>query len=108
MAKHLFEKGKSGNPGGRPKQSKQLEDFKLSCTRLLPVGMIEIEKLIRARKTPASVKVRIMEMMSDRVYGRPHQALTGAQGGPIVVSFTEILTAIDGSKVERMPAAAEA
>lgn len=87
-------------------------DFKAECARLLPLSMTRMEQVLRSgnpkNKAWAPVYLRIGEFLADRNYGRPAQAITGANGGPLAVSFSQILGAIDGSKGEKFEGTAEA
>ncbi len=70
MAK--FEKGKSGNPGGRPKLAASIRDACLAQTEK------NIETLISLRddaKQPGNVRLGAVNAMLDRAIGKPPQAV---------------------------------
>lgn len=92
---------------GRPRKLPSFADnfdYKAECGRLLPRGVRSLERILKQNpKTTAekALHARITEMLADRVYGRPAQALVGANGGPLAVAFAQILGGIDGTKAER-------
>lgn len=75
-----FQKGQSGNPGGR---SKAYADFVRTMQEHAPTA---IEKLILGLqdKDPKQVKFSV-EMILAYAYGKPKQAIevSGEEGGPI-------------------------
>lgn len=68
MAK--FEKGQTGNPGGRPK-SKELRDL---CRTYTADAVKELGRLAAKAKGEMTRVIAIRELL-DRSYGRPMQAL---------------------------------
>jgi hypothetical protein len=100
-----FRKGAKPGPG-RPKGSGEPPvgnwDIKDKCAELLPLAFAECEKILRSPlKSREPLKVRITEMISDRLHGRPSQAITASLQGPLAASFTELMANVDGSKGER-------
>lgn len=79
------------------------ETFKEACDNLLPKALSRVQKIVKTAepKAGAHVHVRALEVLADRVYGKPPQAITGAGGGPLLVSFQQILAGIDGASVEK-------
>jgi len=66
----LFEKGKSGNPGGRRKAAPELKELARSySTRAVEtlVGIMENRRLAAAARVSAAIA------LLDRGYGKPHQ-----------------------------------
>jgi hypothetical protein len=70
-----FLPGCSGNPSGRQKptwaEREALEEIK----KLAPGVAGKMTELLDDEKTPANVKVRIMEIILERTYGKPEAAI---------------------------------
>lgn len=121
MDKHCnattFRKGAKPGPG-RPRQTlaqkavakelrryakQQAGTFAEACESLLPKAMDRVqEALERKGAKHGPLHVRATEMLRDSVYGRPAQAITGAGGGPLVVSFQQILNKIPDGGGEKI------
>ena len=86
-----FVPGKSGNPLGRkkrtPEESAAAAEFIAGCKRLLPSALARCEKILKDKDSEPQAVIRITEMLADRVLGKPAQAITGADGGPIVLKW---------------------
>lgn len=94
-----FEKGKSGNPGGRPRVP---DDLKKSCQRLAARGLKVLEEIVNSRTefqtvdgkvvkvksaaTP-SEKIAAVRLAFEYGYGKPVQPLGGEDDkSPLVVN----------------------
>lgn len=73
-----FEKGKSGNPGGRPKENAEVRKLAREHTSEA------IKRLVDwMRSDNAKASVSAANALLDRGWGKAPQALTGEDGGPI-------------------------
>ena len=81
-----FEKGQSGNPGGRPKEDAEVKALARAH------GKAAIEKLFALMNCgQARTEVAAAQALLDRGFGKPAQAVTVAgddEGGPIRHSLT--------------------
>lgn len=78
-----FKKGKSGNPGGRPKGEGEVRDLAKAYTK---EAINKLANWMRSNNSKASVAASMA--LLDRGWGRPAQAveLSGKDGGPITVT----------------------
>lgn len=81
----------------------RVNTFIEACENLLPIAVDRVEEALRRKgEEHGPLHLRALETLGDRVYGRPAQAITGAGGGPLVVSFQEILAAVPEGKREKI------
>lgn len=71
MAK--FQKGQSGNPGGKPKGH---PEFIAACRKLTPEALDVITGIMRDPKTPPQTRLAAAQYLHDRGYGKPSNTLT--------------------------------
>lgn len=89
-----FEKGKSGNPGGRPKKNREVEQL---CREASPEALVRLKQIMRQQK---DIKAALQAALGILAYGlgKPRQAIemTGAEGGPIQ---TETITDTEAARL---------
>jgi hypothetical protein len=89
LAAHMFKKGQSGNPGGKPRVLKNVQDL----ARQYTVPAIEaLAEIIRNKKAPPAARVAAANAILDRGYGRPAQSLE-VSGGQVLQIITGIMRA---------------
>ena len=75
-----FQKGVSGNPGGRPKALREIQNLARSHS----VEAIETLIGIMRNKRSPKLALKAAELILDRAWGKAPQAITGEQGqGPV-------------------------
>ena len=70
-----FLPGKSPNPGGRPKQTEEEKDALEEIRKLAPGVAAKMTELLNNPRVPAIAKVRILEIILERTYGKPETAI---------------------------------
>ncbi len=79
----VFQKGQSGNPGGRPKEDAEVKALARTA------GPEAIEKLLELmRGDDRRTALAAAQALLDRGFGKPAQAITGEEGGPVELAVT--------------------
>lgn len=68
-----FEKGRSGNPGGRPKVAAEVRELARQYT---DVAIKALTDIMQDEKSPPAARVSAATVLLDRAYGRAPQDLT--------------------------------
>ena len=93
-----FLPGQSPNPGGRPKKSQEEEEALRLIRVATPEAVGILLKLLRAEKGVSPLtKVKIIEMMLDRTFGKPDTAVRVTTEQQTVEEAQAELEAIFGS-----------
>lgn len=93
-----FKPGVSGNPSGRPRRTREETDTLEEIKSLAPTAALRMRELLDNPTTPDAIKVRVIEIILERTYGKPESAvkLTTAQ------QSAEAATARIASLVDRI------
>ena len=82
-----FQKGKSGNPNGRPPKSKAQHEAEEAIRKLAPDAVQKLSELMNSDNE--SVRLKACQIILDRVYGKPKQAIETADTYPILVEVVD-------------------
>ena len=73
-----FQKGKSGNPGGRPKVLADVQEL----ARQFTVEVIEtLVEIMQDQKAPAAARIAAANSLLDRAFGKPPQTIAQTATG---------------------------
>src|SRR5215211_3967901 len=86
MVGRPFEKGQSGNPGGRPKAVAEVRDLARQHT---PEAIATLAKIM-TEGTSEAARIAAATAMLDRGWGKPTQPIAGDdEAGPVRISRIE-------------------
>jgi hypothetical protein len=70
-----FKPGQSGNPGGRPKKTPEQKDALEAIRDLAPNAPAVLMDIMNNPTAPAAARLKAVEMILDRTYGKPDMAV---------------------------------
>ena len=70
-----YKPGQSGNPAGRPKKTKEEEVMLSQLKALTPLALEKMEKMLKNDHVAALAKVRIIEIILERTFGKVESAV---------------------------------
>ena len=73
-----FQKGRSGNPGGRPKEVAEVREL---ARRYTPKAIEALQSIMNEDRAPASARVAAAEALLNRAWGRPTAMLSDDDDG---------------------------
>lgn len=66
-----FARGASGNPGGRPRKTKEQKDALEAIKDLSMEAVGTLKSIMEDKKAPASARIKAIEIILNRSYGMP-------------------------------------
>ena len=83
-----FPKGKSGNPGGRPKTIAEVQDLAREQTPAAIAALVNIATVGKSEAARVSAAAELL----NRAWGKAPQAVTGEGGeGPVAIRIERVI-----------------
>jgi hypothetical protein len=96
-----FQKGQSGNPGGRPKVLGEVQELARQYTA---EALETLRDIMRDKKAPPAARALASNSILDRAYGRPPQTVNAnVTSRPVRDMSDAELLAIAASEAEEAP-----
>ena len=92
-----FRPGQSGNPAGRPKKTKEEELQMERLKKLTPTALDQMEKMLKSDRIAALAKVRLIEIILERTFGKVESAVKVTNTQESIESAQAELEAIFGT-----------
>ena len=67
--------GQSGNPSGHPKRTWEQQEALEEIRNLAPTAAKKLKTMLEDKQVPAVVKVRLIEIILERTFGKPEAAV---------------------------------
>lgn len=100
MSGHLWKKGQSGNPAGRPKGAYQLRDIRQYCKEHSKEAVEALIEVMNSKTAPPSSRVVAANSLLDRGWGKPTMEITATVTSYDNMSEAELVGYITGQVIE--------
>ena len=95
-----WQKGESGNPGGRPAMLKEVRQI---CQDISPEGCQVLHQIMWDEKQPASARVAAVREIFDRAMGKPeqeHRVSGQINFAHLLAEYSQLMALEEGGKVQ--------
>ena len=92
-----FQKGKSGNPSGRPKMTEEERRTRALFRKLGPKAVKKLGEMLEADRLSSIARVRIIEIILERTFGKVESAVKVTNAQESVEAAQQELEAIFAS-----------
>ena len=81
-----FEKGKSGNPKGRPKKTQEEKDALAMIKSLAPKAADRLREIIESNECRVDLQLKAIEIILERTYGKSYaNELSDNEGVTVII-----------------------